>query len=151
MFLSVQLFDQPTLTTSDQFAKISKGRLLPIRSFRTHKDPSIILRSLQTLEFLRSTWGPSGLLQGAQRKILQLQYCSCKIFLCAPCRRPEGPQVDLRNSRVWRDLRMIEGSLWVLKDLMGNKRPLDIFANWSEVVKVGWSNNWTERNIINAI
>ena len=25
-------------------------------------------------------------IQGAQRKILQLQYCSCKIFLCAPCK-----------------------------------------------------------------
>ena len=23
--------------------------------------------------------------QGAQRKIIQLQYCNCMIFLCAPC------------------------------------------------------------------
>ena len=47
------------------------------------------LREPPFLGFCRNlvTWGFLGsYLQGAQRKILQLQYCKCKIFLCTPCR-----------------------------------------------------------------
>ena len=37
------------------------------------------------------------MVQGAQRKILQLQYCSCKIFLCAPCNVLGKEEISIRK------------------------------------------------------